>query len=68
MEQEVKKLHHLVDSLIQTCARLKEENGSLRGQLRDMASERAGLIEKNELAKNRVEAMIARLKSMEHGS
>jgi uncharacterized protein (TIGR02449 family) len=33
-----------------------------------MVSERAGLIEKNETARNRVEAMINRLKAMEQSA
>jgi cell division protein ZapB len=31
-------------------------------------TERAGLLQKNEQVRGRVEAMIGRLKSMEHGS
>lgn len=61
-----------LDQLIQLCADLREENARLQQvvngfQLReaDWATERARLIEKNELAKNRVEAMITRLKSLE---
>ena len=67
-EQELKKLEFRLDELIQTIQRLKEENRSLRTQQDSMASERAGLIEKNELARSRVEAMINRLKSMEQGA
>jgi cell division protein ZapB len=67
-EQELKKLEYRLDELIQTINRLKEENRSLRAQQDNMASERAGLIEKNELARSRVEAMINRLKSMEQGA
>ena len=67
-EQELKKLEYRLDELIQTINRLKEENRSLRTQQDNMASERAGLIEKNELARSRVEAMINRLKLMEQGA
>jgi cell division protein ZapB len=67
-EQELKKLEFRLDELIQTIHRLKEENRSLRSQQDNMASERAGLIEKNELARSRVEAMINRLKAMEQGA
>ena len=67
-EQELKKLEFRLDELIQTIHRLKEENRSLRTQQDSMASERAGLIEKNEMARSRVEAMINRLKSMEQGA
>ena len=45
--------------------RLKEENRSLRNQQDSLVTERANLIEKNELARTRVEAMINRLKAIE---
>lgn len=67
-EQELKKLEFRLDELVQTIARLKEENRSLRSQQDNMATERAGLIEKNEMARVRVEAMINRLKSLEQGA
>lgn len=67
-EQELKKLEYRLDELIQTITRLKEENRSLRNQQDSLVSERAGLIEKNELARSRVEAMINRLKAMEQGA
>ena len=65
-ELELKSLEHQVDELIQLCAQLKSENQSLRDQHMGLVSERAKLMEKNELARTRVEAMIMRLKSMEH--
>lgn len=56
-----------VDSLIQVCRKLREENSSLRARQDSLVAERAELIEKTELARSRVEAMIARLRSMEEG-
>lgn len=56
-----------VDSLIQVCRKLREENSSLRVRQDSLVAERAELIEKTELARSRVEAMIARLRSMEEG-
>ncbi len=64
-EQELKRLEYRIDELIRTVERLKEENRSLRAQQRSLSTERAQLIEKNELARSRVEAMINRLKAME---
>ncbi len=64
-EQELKRLEYRIDELIRTVERLKEENRSLRAQQRNLSTERAQLIEKNELARSRVEAMINRLKAME---
>jgi len=54
--------------LIKTIERLKEENRSLRNQQESLTSERAQLIERNELAKTRVEAMINRLRAMEQNA
>lgn len=62
---ELKKLETRVDDLLQTCSKLMNENKSLRQQQETLVSERANLIEKNELARTRVEAMITRLKSLE---
>ena len=67
-EQELRKLEARLDELVHTIQRLKEENLSLRHQQDSLVSERANLIEKNEMARNRVEAMINRLKAMEHGA
>ena len=66
-EQELLKLEVRLEELVSSIERLKEENRSLRDQQDSMVTERAGLIEKNEMARSRVEAMINRLKSMEQG-
>ena len=47
------------------CQRLADENRSLRQQQEQLVGERAQLLNKNEQARSRVEAMIARLKSLE---
>jgi len=67
-EQELRKLEVRLEELVDTITRMKEENRSLRNQQESMVTERAGLIEKNELARTRVEAMIGRLKAMEQGA
>ncbi len=67
-EQELKRLEVRIDELIRTVERLKEENRSLRAQQQLLTSERAQLIERNELARSRVEAMINRLKAMEQSA
>ncbi len=66
-EQELLKLEARLEELVSSIERLKEENRSLRNQQESMGTVRAGLIEKNEMARNRVEAMINRLKAMEQG-
>ncbi|MES9937674.1 MAG: TIGR02449 family protein [Sedimenticola sp.] len=65
MDQDLKRLEVRVDDLIHTVTLLKEENQALRVKQENLMTERAELIEKTELAKTRVEAMISRLKSME---
>ncbi len=67
-ELDLKKLEFQVDELIRTCERLKSENRSLRGQHDSLVTERANLIKKTEMARQRVDAMITRLKSMEQGA
>ncbi|MDA1073229.1 MAG: TIGR02449 family protein [Proteobacteria bacterium] len=54
-----------VDRLLQLTNTLGKENRALKTQQQNWTTERAKLIEKNELAKSRVEAMISRLKSLE---
>ncbi len=65
---DLQALEAQVDDLIQTCGQLTDENRALRNQQSTLVVERASLIEKSELARSRVEAMIARLKAMEIGT
>ena len=67
-ETELKHLERRVDELLQRMAALKSENHSLRESQATLLSERTRLIEKNEQARSRVEAMIGRLRSMEQES
>ena len=64
-EPDVKKLEYLIDELIKVCEDLKRENDLLRDRQSSLATERTRLIEMNEQARSRVEAMISRLKSLE---
>ncbi len=62
------QLHALarrIDDLGDRLRRLHEENRSLRQQQAEWQAERSALLAKNEQARVRVEAMIARLKSLE---
>jgi cell division protein ZapB len=65
---DLQGLEAQVDDLIQTCDQLTDENRALRDQQSSLVAERASLIEKSELARSRVEAMIERLKAMEIGT
>lgn len=67
-DTDLHKLEQRVDELIETCSSLSKENRSLKVQQERLVGERAALIEKTELARSRVEAMITRLKALESGS
>lgn len=56
-----------IDQLLAICARLTEENRSLRTSQEQLSNERSNLLAKNEQARSRVEAMIARLRMLENG-
>lgn len=63
--EPLKALEAQIDVLIQTCQQLAEENRNLREQQTTLISERDALLEKNALARSRIESMIAKLKAME---
>jgi cell division protein ZapB len=65
---ELKGLEDKLDQLIEQYNSLKNENTSLKTQQQALVQEKARLLEKTALARIRVEAMITRLKAMEHGS
>jgi cell division protein ZapB len=67
-ETDLNHLEQRIDELIDTVSLLKNENTSLRQQTDKLSAERSQLVEKTEMARNRVEAMISRLKSLELGS
>ena len=66
LDAYLKRLEKSVAELVMTCNQLREENRSLRQRQDALISERANLLQKNEAARSRVEAMVGRLKSMEH--
>jgi cell division protein ZapB len=68
LEMELKRLDKRIDDLIAVIAQLKEENRALRQRHDSMHTERTALLQKNEQVRTRVEAMIGRLKSMEHSA
>lgn len=67
-ESELNKLEQKVDALIEKCNQLQQENKTLKVKQEELVRDRAQLIEKTAIAKNRVDAMITRLKSMGHGA
>ena len=68
VDAELRRLERRIDDLVATVGQLKEENRALRQRQDTLQSERANLLQKNEQVRGRVEAMIGRPKSMEHGS
>ena len=64
---EMDVLERRVNELISLTEQLSRENKALRTQQENWSVERAKLIEKNELAKSRVESMIGRLRALENG-
>lgn len=65
---ELKDLEEKLDLLIEQYNAVKNENHSLKIKQAELVKQKAKLLEKTTLAKTRVEAMISRLKSMEHGA
>jgi cell division protein ZapB len=68
IELELKRLDKRIEELIDTIQHLKEENRALRQRQELLATERVSLLQRNEQVRTRVEAMIGRLKAMEHGA
>ncbi|MBT4836807.1 MAG: TIGR02449 family protein [Methylococcales bacterium] len=64
----MKSLESKTLELINACQKLSEENDSLRQRQSILVAERTNLVQKNELARERVESMIVRLKEMEENS
>lgn len=66
IDGELRRLEDKIEALADCCKRLRDENKELKARYQDWSKERAQLVEKTAIAKNRVEAMISRLKSMGH--
>ena len=60
-------LEDKVDELIQLCDDMKKENRLLRDDKKHWENERKVLVEKNQLARSRLEKVLHRLKSLEQG-
>jgi cell division protein ZapB len=68
MLTELREISAQLDRLLELCQRLTEENRSLRISQEQLSNERSNLLAKNEQARSRVEAMIARLRSLENNA
>jgi cell division protein ZapB len=61
----LKTLEQKIDELISLCSELNRENQGLKADSAGWHRERQDLIDKNELARTKVEAMLDRLRTME---
>jgi cell division protein ZapB len=68
LDLELARLARRIEELVTTVDHLREENRALRQRHESLAGERATLLSKNEQVRTRVEAMIGRLKTLEHGT
>jgi len=67
MEQSaIQRFSDKIDKLLEHCGKLEADNASLRKLQDDWHNDRAKLMQKNDLARNKIEAMIGRLKTLEH--
>lgn len=64
----VKAVEKKIDELIQLCEQLNRENQSLKAKAASWQRERESLLEKTNLARNKVESMIQRLRALEQES
>ncbi|MEH3021440.1 MAG: TIGR02449 family protein [Pseudomonas oryzihabitans] len=68
LDADLDALGDRVERLLRRLEELQQQNRQLRLGERHWRQERAELIEKNELARSKVEAMILRLKALEQDS
>ena len=64
-EMDFTALEAKVDELIGLCETLAAQNKELREERRSLRAERARLMERNDQAKNKIETMISRLKTLD---
>ena len=62
---QLKDLENKIDELIALCDALNRGNSALKSDVAGWDDERKDLINKNELARSKVETMIDRLRAME---
>ena len=61
----IENVENKLDHLIRWCQLLEKENATLKAKEQEWDQERKRLVEKNEIARNRVEEMIQHLKDLE---
>ncbi len=65
---EISKLEETIATAIELINRYEIENVALRQKMDSLTNEKSVLLKKNDQAKNRLESMISRLKSLEQQS
>ena len=63
---EIALLERRIEELLIAVDALKEENRALRQRQESLTAERSAFAQRNDQVRARVEAMIGRLKTMEH--
>jgi len=63
---QIKAFSNKVDQLLDYCQKLEADNSALKHLQKEWQGEKSKLLQKNDLAKNKIESMIGRLKAMEH--
>lgn len=64
----IKELYNKVDQLIRHCEQLSVDRDELKLREQQWLQERERLVEKNKLARTRVEGMISHLKKLQQGT
>ena len=67
-DQQLKVLASKINDLIRLCDQMDSENRQLKSAAAGWAQERDQLVEKTDMARNKVETMITRLKALEQES
>ena len=62
---EMARLEQRVDQLLSHCQQLRKENEALKSENKNLLGERVRLVDKAKLARNRIESMIGRLKTLQ---
>ncbi len=64
-ESRLKSVSEKIEQLVNYCRKLEADNAALREKQEEWLNERNRLMQKNDLARNKIEAMIGRLKTLE---
>lgn len=62
---QLQQLNDKLDLLLEKYRQLESDNNALKSMQEDWQQERMKLLQKNDLARSKIEAMISRLKALE---